>query len=94
MSRRSRTRGFTLVELLVVIAIIGILVALLLPAINAARAAAQRNACTNNIRQLAIAVNNYMDSYKKMPGICREGQSDARQLKPGANALCATTAVP
>jgi prepilin-type N-terminal cleavage/methylation domain-containing protein len=89
MSRRSGNRGFTLVELLVVIAIIGILVALLLPAINAARAAAQRNACTNNIRQLAIAVNNYMDSYKKMPNLCREGQGDARQLKPGANALCA-----
>ena len=90
MSRRSRNRGFTLVELLVVIAIIGILVALLLPAINAARAAAQRNACTNNIRQLAIAVNNYMDSYKKMPAICREGQPKATDLKAGANALCAT----
>src|SRR5690606_2156512 len=66
----SRThQGFTLVELLVVIAIIGVLVALLLPAVQAARESGRRSQCVNNLRQLGIAAQNYHDVHKElMPG--------------------------
>ncbi|HEY2893108.1 MAG TPA: DUF1559 domain-containing protein, partial [Pirellulales bacterium] len=59
--------GFTLVELLVVIAIIGVLVALLLPAVQAARESSRRSSCTNNIRQLALAAHNFADATGKFP---------------------------
>lgn len=81
-SPKSRNRGFTLVELLVVIAIIGILIGMLLPAVQAAREAGRRAVCANNIRQIMLAAQNYQSAQQKFPA----GMSDS-QRTPGASFL-------
>ncbi len=82
--QRRPSSAFTLVELLVVIAIIGVLVSLLLPAVNSAREAARRTQCTNNIRQMGLAVTNYESANRRLP------PGDVRDYFLDGNGICCT----
>src|SRR4051812_35314780 len=87
MSCRSRSRpGFTLIELLVVIAIISVLIALLLPAIQAAREAARRVQCVNNLMQLGIALQNYESSHEILPPGVVDASGPVQNLPKGYHA--------
>jgi prepilin-type N-terminal cleavage/methylation domain-containing protein len=79
MSRCSlNRRGFTLIELMVVVAIIALLIAILMPAVQAAREAARRTTCRNNLKQVGLALHNYLDTARVFPpSMCLNSQTSA-----------------
>lgn len=87
--RIARSRGFTLVELLVVIAIIGLMVALLLPAVQAARESGRRVGCTNNLKQMGIALHNYQDTFRSFPPGVVSRLANANWVLPEGNCTAA-----